>query len=403
MPMAPRRVFFTSAAANYLPKARLLFRSLRRFHPDARLVLALPDAVPDWLDLDAEPFDEVMDLRRLGIPDAHRWAFQHSIVELATAIKPFFIKDLLASEDVDSVLYFDPDMVLFSNLDDILERLDAENLVLTPHQTRPEQTIAAIIDNEICSLKHGIYNLGFIGVRNTDEGRRFAAWWAERTYHFCRADICAGLFTDQRWIDFAPVFFDGVGILKSSRHNLATWNVTTRRVEGSVADGIRVDGEPLGFYHFTGFDSGDHQTMAHKNAPGNKAMADLIGWYKGAVESDRDHRAEHSAWAFGRYADGEPIQPCHRVIFRKRKDLQGAFADPFAGADAGGYLHWLKTQGVIEYPTLLDDGGHCRPDAPADSFELSHGCKWWLKRLLSPKTFLPTAAYITRRLAQGLR
>jgi hypothetical protein len=170
-----------------------------------------------------------------------------------------------------------------------------------------------------------------------------------------------------------------------------------------VADGIRVDGEPLGFYHFTGFDSGDHQVMAHKNAPGNPAMADLIRWYRQAVEADQDHRAEHTAWAFGRYADGAAIEPCHRFIYRERKDLQDAFADPFAGADAGGYLHWLRTQGVIEYPALLADGGTCRPQAAASAAGLSHGCKWWLKRLLSPKTFLPTAAYITRRLSQGLR
>ena len=31
-------------------------------------------------------------------------------------------------------------------------------------------------------------------------------------------------------------------------------------------------------------------------------MQDLIDWYKQAVESDRDHRAERTAWAFGRYA-----------------------------------------------------------------------------------------------------
>jgi hypothetical protein len=132
-------------------------------------------------------------------------------------------------------------------------------------------------------------------------------------------------------------------------------------------------------------------------------MADLIRWYRQAVEGDQDHRAEHTAWAFGRYADGTTIEPCHRFIYRERKDLQQAFADPFAGADAGGYLHWLRTQGVIEYPALLADGGTCRPQAAVDAAGLSHGCKWWLKRLVSPGTFLPTAAYITRRLAQGLR
>jgi hypothetical protein len=401
--MHNQRVIFTSAAANYLPKARLLFRSLRKFHPDARLVLALPDVVPDWLDLEQEPFDAVIDLTRLDIPDVRRWAFQHQIVELATAIKPFFIKHLLGSPDVGSVIYFDPDMVLFSPVDDIFARLEQENLVLTPHQTKPEEGMQAIVDNEICSLKHGIYNLGFIGVRNTEEGRRFAAWWAERTYHFCRADIAAGLFTDQRWMDFAPVFFEGVGIIKSSRHNLATWNVTTRVVEGSVAEGIRVDGEPLGFYHFTGFDSGDHQIMANKNAPGNRAIADLIGWYQRALEADRDHRAEHTAWAFGRYADGSAIPLCHRYIYRERKDLQQVFADPFEAADSESYLRWLQHQGPMEYPDVIGQDGRCIQAERQGDTSLSHGCKWWLKRLVTPKTCMPTAAYVIRRLTEGLR
>ena len=111
-------------------------------------------------------------------------------------------------------------------------RSGSSNLALTPHQTKPEQTLDAIIDNEVASLKHGIFNLGFIGVRNTAEGRRFADWWAERTYHLCRAEVENGLFTDQKWINFAPVFFDGVAIVKSSRHNVATWNLTTRADDG---------------------------------------------------------------------------------------------------------------------------------------------------------------------------
>jgi hypothetical protein len=41
--------------------------------------------------------------------------------------------------------------------------------------------------------------------------------------------VANGLFTDQKWLNFAPVFFDGVSIIRSSRHNVATWNLTTRR------------------------------------------------------------------------------------------------------------------------------------------------------------------------------
>ena len=135
---------FTCAAVNYLPKVRLLCRSIRRHHPEAVIHLALADERPQWLRVEDEPFDSILDIERLGIPDWRNWTFTHSIVELSTAIKPFALKRLLQRPDCGTVLYFDPDMVLFSRVDDILATLAAGNLALTPHQTQPEQTLEAV-------------------------------------------------------------------------------------------------------------------------------------------------------------------------------------------------------------------------------------------------------------------
>ena len=348
-----KTVVFTSAAINYLPKVRKLCASIRQHHPEWEIVLALADRDGGAVDFSHEPIDEVLPIDQLDIPDRERWSYFHTIVELSTAIKPFVLKQLLARPDVERVLYFDPDMVLFSRLDDLLESLDKGNIVLTPHQTSPETTLDAIRDNEIASLKHGIYNLGFVGVRANDEGRRFAGWWADRIYHFCVADIPNGLFTDQRWIDFVPVFFDGVGILKSSRYNVATWNLTTRRFAGSREGGFTVDGQPLGFYHFTGFDSGAHQVMASKNAPGNAAVQSLVDWYREETRFDAEDPASAVQWAFGRYADGSAIPQAHRRLYRERPDLQDAYPHPFASSDDGSLQRWMTLQGPLEYPELF--------------------------------------------------
>jgi hypothetical protein len=215
----------------------------------------------------------------------------------------------------------------------------------------------AIYDNEIASLKHGIFNLGFIGVRNTAEGRRFADWWSQRTYSLCWADVENGLFTDQKWINFAPVFFDGVAILKSSRHNVATWNLTTRRMTGSFESGFEVDGEPLGFYHFTGFDSGAHRIMAIKNAQASPAVQALISWYEGEIAiADRDPISEWP-WAFGRFSDGTPIEPAHRRIYRDHSDLQKAFPEPYDAANPrSSFLGWCQSEGKLRYPEWFGKG-----------------------------------------------
>lgn len=356
---------FTSAAVNYLPKVRMLCRSIRRFHPEARIHLALADERPEWLKPEGEPFDSILEMRELGIAHWRPWSFMHNIVELSTAIKPFALRRLLEQPDCGKVLYFDPDMVLFSRVDDILATLEASNLALTPHQNKPEKTLEAILDNEVTSLRMGVFNLGFIGVKNTDEGRRFTDWWAERTYAFCRAEVHNGLFTDQKWINFAPIFFDGVAILKSSRHNVATWNLTTRSLTGSLADGFRVDGEPLAFYHFTGFDSGAHRVMAVKNAAGNDAVQELIGWYERETAAAHDDAIEKWPWAYGCFSDGTPIRPHHRWLYRENRDLQLAFPDPYyAGPDRLSLPDWCRTEGRLRFPQFFTKDGDSAKLAP---------------------------------------
>ncbi len=352
--MTRRLHVFTSAAVNYLPKVRMLCRSVRRHHPEAVIHLALADERPPWLATDGEPFDSILDIARLEIPNWRAWSFTHNVVELSTAIKPFALKHLLSRADCDTVLYFDPDIVLFSRVDDILATLRQSNVALTPHQNVPERTLEAVIDNEVASLKFGVFNLGFIGVRSTEEGRRFAEWWAERTYHFCRAETQNGLFTDQKWLNFAPIFFDGVAIIKATRHNVATWNLTTRHMSGDLGKGFTVDGEPLGFYHFTGFDSGAHRIMAFKNASGNSAVQQLIAWYERETSAADDHPLHRWPWAFGRFSDGTEIQPHHRWLYRQNRDLQLAFVDPYdACARSLTFLGWCNTEGRVRYPQIF--------------------------------------------------
>ena len=342
---------FTSAALNYIPKARVLFESVRQHHPNWMLHLALADELRGEIDLSREPFDNMMTLESLGIPEYRAWAFTHRIVELATAIKPFAMRKLLEREDCEAVIYLDPDIVVFSPLDDITAALVHVDILLVPHQTTPEASISAVIDNEIGSLKHGIYNLGFLGVSPTDEGMRFADWWAQRLYYFCRDNICNGLFTDQRWIDLVPAFFDGVGIVRSPRHDVATWNLTTRHLDGNFNAGFTVDGKPLGFYHFTGFDKGDHHIMAAKNAIGNESVQVLLRWYANRIAELGKDPLCRIPWFFSIFDNGEPISVAQRVVYRERVDLQRAFPDPMA---ANGFLLWWKTQGIREYPDLFD-------------------------------------------------
>jgi hypothetical protein len=336
---------FTSAARNYLPKARLLLDSVRRFHPGWRIHLALADEEPDGADPSSWGFDEVHPVARMEIPGVRAWAFGHTLVELSTAIKPVVLRDLLRRSDCRGVVYLDPDTVLFSPLEEVERSLDTASVVLTPHLTEPDVESASNPANEMSALQHGTYNLGFVGVRACASGLRFADWWMRRCLRYCRNDIPNGLFTDQRWIDLVPGLFPDVRILRGSRLNVAPWNIATRKVTGTVPDGLLVDGEPLGFYHFTGFDSGAHRTMAVKYASDQPAVARLIEWYAAMTGALAAEPALAAPWAYGTFSDGSMIPLGARTAYRDSEALQRRFKDPF---DARGFKVWWECHGAQE-------------------------------------------------------
>jgi len=349
---------FTSSAPNYIGKVRALCQSLREHCPAMTIHWLVADVRNQTLvdNLDEESIDEILFVDDFEPCRDRGWLFQHDMVELSTAVKPEAALALLAREDCDLLLYFDPDIVVFSPLDDLLAELRSASIVLTPHLLQPEQELDAVLDHELCSLRHGVFNLGFFGVRDCEEGAAFLQWWRERCRTFCWGDWRAGVFTDQKWVNFAPVFFRGTSILRSPRFNFAPWNINQRRLTGTFDEGFLVDDEPLGFYHFTGFDSGAHHQVIHKYAAGNQAAAMLIQWY--------EHRtrfltpAEEIPWMLGTFDNGKQITAEQRKIYRERPDLQTAFPDPYrTSEDELCYQRWFRYTAPVEYPELLGGNG----------------------------------------------
>ena len=323
---------FTSAAGNYLPKVKVLFDSLAEHQPEWQRHLLL---VEDWPEPEVAvvPLEaEIHQPRDLGIPDWRPWAFCHSMVELCTAVKPFMLKQLLEREDCDAVGYLDPDICVFSALEEVTDHLAGQSVLLTPHLSAPEASVEGVMGNELTSLRFGTYNLGFIAVSASEVGQSFAAWWADRCYRFCRDDPERGLFTDQRWIDLTPGLFPGVGILRDPRLNMAAWNWNHRQLahENGV---FTVSGDPLGFYHFTGFDSGDHQLMLEKYPAQRPVIEELMNSYREAL-SKAGRLFTDSRWSFSHFSDGTPVTEACRHCYRDNPRLQEAYRDPWEFGEA---------------------------------------------------------------------
>lgn len=338
-----RVLCFSSFTFSYINRARVLYQSLRRHHPDWHLVALMTDKIPEGmtLDLSQEPFDEVVWQDELGFENVNAWLFQHDIVEVCTAVKGPFI-EMATKRDFDAVIYLDPDTCLFNPLTPIVELLETSDIVLTPHLLNPEEERTAIIDNEICPLWAGIYNLGFVAIRTTGEGARFASWWAQRLRDFCHDDPAKGLFVDQKWCDHVPVFFDKVHILKDPGYNTASWNVSQRKITIDDDGNVRANDGLLRFWHFTKLGPlGD--VMTRRYAKDQIVVYELWRWYREQVAQATSAAVPDRYWAFGQFEDGTPIERAHRLLYRDRQDLQAHFKDPFSS----DFVAWLRAEGRI--------------------------------------------------------
>ncbi len=176
----------------------------------------------------------------------------------------------------DYVIYLDPDCWVLEDPATIINALPPDASVgVVPHTTRPADSDEEVRIVETSSLRHGIYNLGFLVVRNDANGRVLAEWWAKRLDKYCIDDFKLGLFTDQRWFDLAVGYFDFIKVIRHHGIDVASWNVG-QRVLTRRDNGYNIDGDPLIFYHFSGVGpEGVHRWVRDKFAPSDPLVAEL--------------------------------------------------------------------------------------------------------------------------------
>ncbi len=392
--------FFTIVSNNYRHFARTLVASIRAHDPDVDAFVAICDgplAASDPRDAYTE-----ISIRELGLPQFDRFAFQYTILELNTAIKPWVFAALFA-RGYERVIYFDPDIKLYGSIEPVLARLSEASIVLTPHLT--DRLDDGRKPTELQILQSGSYNLGFIALRRNDQTRRFVEWWQGKLERECVVDIPRGLFTDQKWIDLVPGMYAGVAIERDPGWNVAYWNLNHRAVARGDDGATRVDGRPLLFFHFSGFAPGARLLSKHQDrftmddVPA--AVRALADDYAADLARNGLEDCRQLPYAFGRFPSGEAIpdlaRRCYRenfpwdephpdlwtpageafvvawlnapapefghtpwltrlaaTLYRLRPDVQAAFPD-VARKHGRSYAHWFAEQAAVQerFPTML--------------------------------------------------
>jgi glycosyltransferase involved in cell wall biosynthesis len=222
-------------------------------------------------------------------------------------------------------------------------------------------------------------------------------WWMAKLHKDCIVDIPSGLFVDQKWIDLVPGFYPDHKILHSPGYNAAYWNLHERPITRS-GDNWLVDGEPLSFFHFSGYipfapgKLSKHQNR--HNIASMPALKSLTDFYARVL---LEHGYEDSsAWpyAFETLPNGvriplplvrevmqwvirtkvgtpcpvrEPDDFCRFLMSRGvipgrpnvvlifhfllqgRRDVSGAHPNAVLNSDDEGFRDWIASSGTKEY------------------------------------------------------
>lgn len=326
---------FTIVSKNYLHFARTLMQSVKDVHPEWDRHVLLVDEVRGDFDQSGEDFT-LTEVRELLLPQMDKFLFRYTILELNTAVKPWMAEWLFKNPRYERVVYIDPDIYLYSPMNEVEAALSNGSLmVLTPHLTGQldekhpdEQTI----------LRAGSYNLGFIALSRHHSILDFLHWWQSKLEYKCIVDLGNGLFVDQKWMDLVPGMFPDVTVLRHEGYNVAYWNLFHRQVDLSK-DGTFINGVPLVFFHFSGFDPVNPTKFSkHQNRytledlPGVKPLA---LHYAGRVMANGYNEFKKMKYSFDNFTDGQKISDFARYAYRNSPEIQASAGDnPFEAQES---------------------------------------------------------------------
>jgi len=338
-----KRVACTIVSANYLHFGWTLAESFLKFHPNDEFHLLLVDHLPADFSL-RDSRVHVTEVEKLDLPEFHSLAFKFDILELNTGVKPSYLKYLFAL-GADKVVYFDPDIYLFDSIEFIYKKLDSASIVLTPHILTATPDPQHIYEKDF--LSSGVFNLGFVAVSNSQQGRSFLNWWEERCLQFGFHDLRSGLFVDQKWINLALCFFDDIHILRHVGCNVAYWNLQERSLSGSGGEYYVNEDSPLIFFHYSGYRIDFPDELSSKlRIPQtiNETLKQLLSFYREQLYSNGAEIYPKYAYAYAVFSNGSLVTSLARRIYSITAD-QWQNLDPFDAE--GAFFRAAQKAGLL--------------------------------------------------------
>jgi glycosyltransferase involved in cell wall biosynthesis len=310
------------ATRNFLPFVKLAAQNFLRHHDEFTVFLLLADGEPG--DVSLFPEGTVVFLSDLGLESAGWYAAKYNAAEFVNSLKPVFLRFL--SGFVDRAIYLDSDIIVFSRLGEMIEALETKDLVMIPHvlspYPRPEQFW--LHPNNADIFNSGLVNAGCFGIR-LGRCAQFLQFWQDANLAPGTFYHATGYQTDQQYLNWALVMVPEACIVREARYNIAYWNLHERnlrlKVDSDEPPAFEVDGKPLGFFHFSGYDVSDKFKLSRHDGRhfvyDLPAVAEVLNWYSDKILSSPLAELRHESYKFDRLPNGFPMNGFVRELLKK--------------------------------------------------------------------------------------
>lgn len=320
-------IAFTVVNLKYIHMALNLRDSFLAENPDKEFKIFILDDLSSY----EEDFIAKNDLVKVNediSSDINIRAFYYEITELSTSVKPDIFKYLFLL-GYNFVTYLDPDIHVFKRFTHIENALKNSSIVVTPHLLSPLPAGDGKRPNELDILRTGIFNLGFIAMKNNIHSNEFVSWWSERLKDFAFESYLDGMYTDQKWVNLLVGFSDQVFVLRHPGYNVAYWNMHERQLslDGDI---YKVNNLDLHFFHFSGFNF-EKPYIFSKNQ--NRFQLDevkskLLAYYYTNLMSN--YRFVKDTKKYSIFSDNEIVNKSERLVFYHMNRLYKISVDPFS-------------------------------------------------------------------------
>ncbi len=289
----------------------------------------------------------------LGKDKYEELAFKYNVTEFCTCLKPFGFL-FFFNKGYDKVAYFDPDIMFFSRFNELYEDY---SVFLTPHIINVNSKFINDWGQEQF-LKYGVYNCGFIGLNNDENGKFVAKWWSEQLLTKAFADPVGGMYTDQKWIDMVPSFIDlkRINIIKNYGCDFAPWNYSERTVNhidnnyyAVPRDNSEIK-DKLVFVHYSAYDYkkllSDDIIVTKYSLSSYPEIDILLKEYRIALLKNKTLNNLNIKYKYGEFQNGIPVLAFQRRLYRAILETGASISNPFS-CDKDSFFILLKKSKLI--------------------------------------------------------